>query len=161
MKLLHHKTLKFAGGFTLIEMLIVIAVIAILAGVVLTGVSGFQASARDTRRIGDLRNVQNFLELYFNRCGFYPGSITGGSCTTGATDWNGLKAMMEAEGFTSNFPNDPVAGRTYYYGVSSDNLQYVVGAALERQNSALDDDVDGTVYGVDCSDVNLRYCVRS
>lgn len=148
-------------GFTLIEMLIVIAVIAILAGVVLTGVSGFQASARDTRRIGDLRNAQNFLELYFNRCGYYPGGVSGGACTTGTTDWSGLESMMESEGFTSNFPNDPVSGRTYYYGASSDNLSYVVGAELERENSALDEDVDGTVYGVDCNDTNLRYCVQS
>ena len=34
---------KFTKGFTLIEMLIVVAVIAILAGIVLTGVTGFQA----------------------------------------------------------------------------------------------------------------------
>ena len=57
------------GGFTLIEMLVVVAVIAILAGVVLTGVTGFQQSARDAKRIGDLRNIKNHLELYFNKCG--------------------------------------------------------------------------------------------
>ena len=159
------QTLKKVGwgneGFTLIEMLIVIAIIAVLAGVVLTGVSGFQASARDTRRIGDLRNAQNFLELYFNRCGYYPGNISGGSCTSGTVNYGALESMMETEGFTSNFPNDPVAARTYFYGVSGDNLDYVLGATLERENNALNDDVDGTVNGIDCSDANLRFCVRT
>src|SRR3989344_4158899 len=96
------------GGFTLIEMLIVIAVIAILAGVVLTGVGGFQASARDTRRIGDLRNVQNYLELYFNKCGHYPvtGS-TGTDCgTPGANGGTLTWALLETalKGVTSQVP---------------------------------------------------------
>ena len=59
---------KSIQGFTLIEMLIVIAVISILAGIVLVGVTGFQETARDTKRIGDLRGVQNSLELYYTRC---------------------------------------------------------------------------------------------
>ena len=155
------KNRAYSSGFTLIEMLIVIAVIAILAGVVLTGVGGFQASARDTRRIGDLRNSQNLLELYFNRCGFYPGGIAGGACTSGTTNFAALETMMETNGFTSNFPNDPVSGKTYYYGVSADNLNYVLGAQLERPNNALSDDSDGTINGVDCSDTNNRYCIQS
>src|SRR3989344_4909933 len=132
--------LSQSKGFTLVERVIVIAGIAILAGVVLTGVTGFQATARDTRRIGDLKNTQNFLELYYNKCGYYPGGIdAGGDCTT----------------------TDPATGRTYYYGVNGDRLQYVIGAELERDNSVLKDDADGTVYGVDCADAGLIYCIQS
>ena len=154
--------LSQSKGFTLVEMLIVIAVIAILAGVVLTGVTGFQATARDTRRIGDLKNTQNFLELYYNKCGYYPGGIdAGGDCTTtDPASWSQLEDSMEPD-VTSNFPNDPVTGRTYYYGVSGDRLQYVIGAELERDNSVLKDDADGTVYGVDCADAGLIYCIQS
>ena len=153
---------QFTKGFTLIEMLIVVAVIAILAGVVLTGVSGFQASARDTKRIGDLRNAQNFLELYFNRCGHYPGSQSTTICPS-ATDWDALEIMMEAEGFTSNFPNDPIEGRSYLYGAEDpENLRYVIGATLERANNALNDDVDIAPFStIDCSDTNLNYCIQS
>ncbi len=147
-------------GFTLIEMLIVIAVIAVLAGVVLTNVSGFQASARDTRRMGDLRNVQNYLELFYNRCGYYPGSISGTSCETGdPQDWEALTATMESNNFTSNFPNDPVDGRTYYYEAGTDNLDYVIGAELERENRVLDDDFNGTAGSLDCS--GLFFCIES
>lgn len=154
------------SGFTLIEMLIVIAVIAILAGVVLTGVSGFQASARDTRRIGDLRNVQNHLELFFNRCGYYPGTISGGQCAiTNPTSWDDLKSTMETEGFTSNFPEELVGTRPdYEYAPSADNLGYVLKANLERENSALNDDVDGTVNGISCDDgtsAPFAYCIQS
>ncbi|HEY4497127.1 MAG TPA: prepilin-type N-terminal cleavage/methylation domain-containing protein [Candidatus Paceibacterota bacterium] len=132
-------------GFTLIEMLVVIAIISVLAGVVLTGVTGFQANARDTRRIGDLKNTQNFLELYFVKCGHYPGGYSGGACTTTApANWVALKTMMEAAPFSiSNFPKDPVTARNYEYGVENpENLKYVLKASLERDNRVLDDDVD-------------------
>jgi general secretion pathway protein G len=148
------------AGFTLIEMLIVIAVVAILAGVVLTGVAGFQASARDSRRVGDLKNVQSFLELYFNKCNRYPGGLdAGGNCTTtNPANWDALKATME-NGLTSKFPSPQVSTYPYYYGVSGDGLQYVIGARLERDNAVLRDDVDGTLFGIDCNDP--VYCIRS
>ena len=61
-------------GFTLIEILIVVAIIAILASVVLVGLGPTQQAGRDARRISDLHEVQNGLELYYNKCGYYPGT---------------------------------------------------------------------------------------
>jgi len=149
-------------GFTLIEMLIVIAVIAILAGVVLTGVSGFQASARDTRRVGDLRNVQNHLELFFNRCGHYPvdsGTTCGGATdSAGTVSWADLVTALET--VTSQVPTDPGAG-DYEYGHGDSGLSYILEATLERDNSVLQEDIDGTVFGVDCADASLYYCIQS
>ncbi len=159
----HMRRPQGQGGFTLIEMLIVIAVIATLAGVVLTGVTGFMSAARDTRRVADLKNAQNFLELYFVKCGHYPGGISGGVCNSSdPANWDALADMMEREGFTSNFPQDPVAGRTYFYGSDADNLSYTLGASLERDNRVLMDDLDGTQDGVNCADSpNLHYCIGS
>ncbi len=59
-------------GFTLIELLIVIAIIGILASVVLVGIGPAQRSGRDARRIADLRQIQNALELYKSANGQYP-----------------------------------------------------------------------------------------
>ena len=160
-------------GFTLIEMLVVVAIISVLAGVVLTGVAGFQANARDTRRIGDLKNVQNFLELYFAKCGYYPGSLldAGGACSTtdnavtpgSATGWGNLAITMNRLG-VSNFPKDPVTTRWYEYGVGPEHLSYVIKASLERGNKVLDDDVDDTaIYTISCADTstNFYYCIKS
>jgi len=62
-------------------------------------------------------------------------------------------------GLTSKFPSPQVSTYPYYYGVSGDGLQYVIGARLERDNAVLRDDVDGTLFGIDCNDP--VYCIRS
>ena len=67
---------KSQQGFTLIEILIVVAIIAILASVVLVGLGPTQAQGRDARRISDLREVQTGLELYYNKNGVYPTAST-------------------------------------------------------------------------------------
>jgi len=148
-------------GFTLIEMLVVIIIISFLIGIVLTGTLGFQASARDTRRIGDLRNSQNFLELYLNKCAHYPGVFdTKAECNSTVSDWSSLAAVMNAANITSQFPKG-IAGKPYYYGVNPDGFSYVIGAELERDNSVLKDSPDATIFGVLCSRTNKVYCITS
>ena len=147
-------------GFTLIEMLVVIIIISFLVGIVLTGTLGFQASARDTRRIGDLRNAQNFLELYFNKCGRYPGDGTCGG--TNPSSWDVLATTLNSAKITSQFPKE-ISGKKYYYGVSSDGLSYTLGAELERDNSTLKNDIDSTSNGVDCGSAtdDKIYCIST
>jgi type IV pilus assembly protein PilA len=71
------RTLKKAQqGFTIIELLIVIAIIAILAGLVLNNFQGAQAKARDTQRVTDINNVHSKLEEYYNENGGYPQTFT-------------------------------------------------------------------------------------
>ncbi|MBI2013045.1 MAG: prepilin-type N-terminal cleavage/methylation domain-containing protein [Candidatus Colwellbacteria bacterium] len=144
-------------GFTLIEMLVVIIVISFLMGIVLTGTLGFQALARDTRRAGDLRNAQNFLELYLTKCGRYPGNATCGASAL-LMDWSTLATVMKDANVTNQFPKE-LSGRKYFYGVSNDGLSYTLGAELERDHNVLKDDIDGTSNGVSCADP--VYCISS
>jgi prepilin-type N-terminal cleavage/methylation domain-containing protein len=132
-------------GFTLIEILIVVAIIAILASVVLVGLGPTQQAGRDARRLSDIREVQNALELFYNKCGFYPGSVSGaGVCAVGqpgtAATWAQLQATLTGAnanlGVTS-IPQDPSTNRTYGYAYGSGNATYVVGAALENANNSV------------------------
>lgn len=160
--------MKRQDGFTLIEMFIVIAIIGILAGIVLRGTAGFQQSARDTRRIGDLKNVQTYLELYFNRCGHYPGDASCGN--TPPTNWSGIvNALASVTSSPGNIPKDPVSSRSYFYGVESvDLLQYFLGAKLEKDNKVLRDSINSIPAGFtktsgteDCDPIKLYYCIQS
>ncbi len=62
MKLLP-KSFKNPEGFTLVELLIVIAIIAILSVIGITIFSNVQKNARDARRRGDIDSIANALEV--------------------------------------------------------------------------------------------------
>lgn len=152
-------------GFTLIEILVVVAIIGILASVVLVGLGPAQKQGRDARRISDLKQVETALQLYFNKCGFYPGGINPDQpCTdrSAPADWTALKEALLGSGIGVNsIPCDPLdstcVSNPYLY--SSDGTSYVLGAQLEQPNTALDNDVDVDPFGgLDCTDP--VYCVQ-
>ncbi|MBI4094456.1 MAG: type II secretion system protein [Candidatus Liptonbacteria bacterium] len=148
---------KRASGFTLIEILIVVAVIGILASVVLVGLGPVQRQGRDTRRIADLRSVQTALELFFNKNGEYPGA------NDAAFTWDDLEDAIVSGGIGVNrIPNDPRAGAGVQYEYGSDGTSYVLKATLEDGNNpAFADDVDGVdAFGVDCEDARNAYCIE-
>jgi len=134
-------------GFTLIELLIVITVIGLLSSIILVGLGGVRTRGRDTRRIADLRQVQNALELYFDRQRTYPN----------VTTWTGLETELRNQGILTSaggLAQDPINNTTYFYDYRSGSggLNYVLRARLENtDNQALRDDVDGAnIFGLDC-----------
>jgi len=149
---------KNLSGFTLIEMLIVVTIIALLSSIILVGMGGARAKTRDARRIADLHNVMNALELYYARYSYYPKNIG---------IWADLEDELTKAGIgVSRIPKDPIkATRAYQYGVESNEYQdYVLAARLETPDAALNDDVDEIVYGIDCgsggADTDVIYCIR-
>jgi prepilin-type N-terminal cleavage/methylation domain-containing protein len=150
-------------GFTLIEILIVIAIIAVLASAVLIGLGPVQRQGRDARRISDLRQVQNALELYFAKCGYYPGTTQSGS-TCGSfsqiTTWTDLSTALQGSNVgVTQVPKDPTSGKNYFYGTDSSGVTYTIGATLEdTNNSAFQNSPRGTINGVNCDPPN--YCIQ-
>src|SRR5574344_2310176 len=62
----------FQSGFTLVELLIVIAIIATLAGVLLSQYGGVTESARATKCKSNLRNLAQAVQAYGMATGYYP-----------------------------------------------------------------------------------------
>ena len=67
---------KVQSGFTIIELLIVIAVIAILALLTINNYVGVQAKGRDANRLSDINNIKDKLEEYYNDNNGYPNTFT-------------------------------------------------------------------------------------
>ena len=63
---------KKSKGFTIVELLIVIVVIAILATLVIVTFTGIQQKARDSQRQTDIDAVQSHLEAFYANNGYYP-----------------------------------------------------------------------------------------
>lgn len=61
-------------GFTLVELLVVISIIAVLSVVGMALFTSAQKNARDARRRLDIKAIHNALEMYYNQNGSYPGS---------------------------------------------------------------------------------------
>lgn len=60
-------------GFTLIELMVVIAIIALLSSVVLASLKGAREKAVLSKTVAEMKSLQNALELYKNQFGIYPG----------------------------------------------------------------------------------------
>jgi prepilin-type N-terminal cleavage/methylation domain-containing protein len=70
-------------GFTLLELLIVIAIIGLFAAISIGSLTDGYSSARDAKRFAEVRNIVNALELYYADYGKYPcGFIGEGSFST-------------------------------------------------------------------------------
>lgn len=63
---------KKSQGFTIVELLIVIVVIAILATLVIVTFTGIQQKARDSQRQTDVNALASHLEAYYANNGYYP-----------------------------------------------------------------------------------------
>jgi len=128
-------------GFTIVELLIVIVVIAILAAIVIVAYNGIQTRAKDTRKQSDIKQVQKLVEAYNAEHGEYPvtaANITIGAPTTVRTDDNcsvGTSTADWVPGLASrlpqseNNPNKGVMGNSSgCYMYASDGVRYIISA---------------------------------
>ena len=123
---------NISRGFTLIEVLVVIAIISILAGVIAVNSAESNQKARDEKRQADLRALQSAIEMYKNKYGRYPAGCnsvgswsgqpgSGYDCGSGTEYIVGL-----APEFIPVLPKDPklnssVANSGYMYMVNDND----------------------------------------
>jgi len=90
-------------GFTIVELLVVIVVIAILATITVVAYSGITTRAKNNARLSDVETITKALELYYSDKGFYPngtnyspGSTAINSSWSTTTDgsWSNLEAAL-------------------------------------------------------------------
>jgi len=67
-----NRILKLRRGMTLVEILVVVAIIGILAGLVTINLTSTRAKARDKKRIADVESIAQALTLYYSANRQYP-----------------------------------------------------------------------------------------
>ena len=110
-------------GFTLVELLVVMAILGVLVTVTIGSFRSSQARGRDAQRKSDLKQVASALELYYSDYGKYPDTVTwGAEFTDGKTVY--FKVI----------PKDPVSANSYYYRIvdSGTNQKFQLFTFLEN-----------------------------
>lgn len=154
MKLLKKKNpinnIKLLKGFTLVELLVVMAILGVLVTLVGTSFMSAQMRGRDAQRKSDLKQISSALELFFNDYGTYPsdsdGVIMACPYQTGgeesACTWSDSLEFKDYFPGTAELrtiylkkvPMDPSSSYNYYYRVvpGSNNKKFQIFAHLEN-----------------------------
>jgi prepilin-type N-terminal cleavage/methylation domain-containing protein len=132
-------------GFTLLELLVVLAIIGLLAGIIMLALNSARNKARDAKRAGDMRQMITALEQYYSQRSSYPtgtASIAaGGALLSDSNSFNG-----GSEPFVPNYipllpaapkPNDGGCGSSsgagnnnYWYETTDDGMRYTMTFCL-------------------------------
>lgn len=105
---------KTKNGFTIVELLIVIIVVAILAAITIVAYNGIQQRARDARRAQDFSNIKKSLRAYEARHNGMPRTHGVGAYTTityggwDASSSSSWLAFLRTEFGNSAAPVDPI-----------------------------------------------------
>lgn len=136
---------KRERGFTLVELLIVIAIIGILSTLLTANFIGVRQRSRDSQRKADLRQMQSALELYRADSGIYPTTVP--NCPSGTP--TSLKTPdCTTSTYMQKVPKDP-GGVSYTY--FSNGTTYTITACLENAN---DSEKDATNLNPPCNGVD-------
>ena len=109
---------KHLRGYTLIELLVSISIIALLTVIGVTNFRVANQKARDGKRKGDLEQIKAALEMYRSGEGDYP---------------TGTISLFPD--YMDKIPTDPADDSVYYYSTSDGGLTYVLCATLDLETS--------------------------
>lgn len=125
---------KLKKGFTLVELMVVITVIAILMTIAIVSFTRIQKQARDTKRKADVRTLETALQAYYTENQAYPLST---SATAATTALAGL-----APNYIPSIPTAPLGststgGNTnYMYVTDALGFTYSLCTALETASTS-------------------------
>jgi prepilin-type N-terminal cleavage/methylation domain-containing protein len=136
---LFEKERRKVTGFTFIEILVVVTIIAMLVVIAAVSYGSINKRSRDARRKSDIEQLRSALEMYRADYSYYPDE--GPSSFTKIAE-AGLSTPLES--YIATFPQDPKDNSTYAYQIIMTNqlgspahyYGYCLAAYTEAEGSA-------------------------
>lgn len=118
-------------GFTLVELLLVVAILGILATVVVVNFTGKQVDAMIKATRGSIANISTAIDMYEVDTGQLPASLSGLVQSSGEPNWNGpyLRGGLPSDAW----------GTPFQYSVKNAKSYEVRSAGPDRQPGNEDD----------------------
>lgn len=150
------------NGFTLIELMVVVAIIGIVMAAGIVAFSGAQRNSRDAKRRADVDAISKALEQYYAENQSYYGSGSGSDVASWLT---GFHRTYLGSNFPNNsLPLDPINDATYLYYMYSlavnnasnpdKTSRYCVSARLETANG----NCSGRTVSGSSTNAGFGYC---
>lgn len=134
---------RHIGGFTLIELILVMAIISILSVIGITSFVQATVKSRDTQRKNDIEQIVRAIESFNNDVGRYPasdnngwmtcpgfvsGQVVEGSC------FGQISAYIKGNTavYMQTVPTDPTSTQKYIYIPTADFSGFALYATLEN-----------------------------
>lgn len=111
-------------GFTFVELLVVITIIAVISAVAMVNFASTNANARDSKRKSDIEQVRAALEICRAESGAYPLTL-------------GTSIVCGGQTYLNNVPEDPKEGQAGY------GYQYTYVSATQYTLCALTMEASG------------------
>lgn len=120
-------------GFTLVELMVVIAIIGILATLIMVTLDNTKTTARNTRRLADIKELQLALKLFYNDNGFYPTAITAGS----SISRNGVNYLLRVPENPKPWNDGSCLNQDYIYKQIENGKRYTISFCLSDRTDDL------------------------
>lgn len=161
-----------SNGFTLVELLVVMAILGVLVTLVATGFRTAQMRGRDAQRKSDLKELANSMEVFYSDHGKYP-SDSGGKivacpydeASSGTCAWGASEFTDGSTVYFKVIPKDPISSLNYYYRVvpGSNNQKFQLFARLEnpKDPDCLGGDCDNPPISISCGSKPCNFSITS
>jgi len=133
-------------GFTILELIVVVAIIGILTSIILFAISDSREKGRNARRHRDAHEIRSALNLYVTDNGTYPTNGSEWEIIIDGTDY--LTNDLEGAGYFSEVPLDPLNEGVYVYKYRPEdnarnyNITYCLEPNEECITLSSDDDLE-------------------
>ena len=110
-------------GFTIVELLVTLAIIGMLLAVVLASFSAARAKGRDVERETEIQRLAVELRIFAEKHGRYPSALDGNCDAETSFGVGGCLTILVDEGFLPSLPDDPL-GESYTGNPQSHHMYF-------------------------------------
>ncbi len=108
------KKINGQGGFTLIEVMVVVIILALLAGIVIPKIVSRPEEARRAKAVVQIKQIEQALGMFRIDNGFYPSTEQGLEALVAPPDTGQIPVNYSKSAYLNKVPKDPW-GYEYIY----------------------------------------------